>query len=420
MRRTTIGLLALALALTGCGRDSGGGAPEAARDVNTSAPANATIKVWAMGGEGEKLPQLAKEFEAANPGAKIEVTAIPWTEAHDKIASAIAAGTTPDVSLIGTTWMAEFAKTGAIDPVPGLVDKSKFFPAALEPPTVDDTLYGVPWYVDTRVLFYRTDLLEKAGLSEPPKTWEELKSAAEAMQDKAGAEHGIYLPPGKDGSSQHVMPLIWQQGGDVVGADGKFTLDTPEAVKAMEYYKSFFTDKVAPTAVQPGDAERWFIKGDLGFQITGPWMVNVFKETGGAGFEDKFAVAPLPAGPEGNTSMIGGADLVVFKDSKVRDAAWKFVDWLTEPAVQVKWFQLQNGLPSVQSAWEDPVLKNDEKVAPFGEQLKATKAQPALSTFEQVNMMLEAELEKLVVGGVPAAEVAKAMQSKADRIGTGS
>ncbi|WP_327091528.1 extracellular solute-binding protein [Nonomuraea sp. NBC_01738] len=411
------GLLAAALLLTGCGRGAENTAPEAAKEVKDGA-ATGTIKVWAMGGEGEKLPQLAKTYEAANPGVKIEVLSLPWDGAHDKIAAAVAARNTPDISLIGTTWMAEFAKTGALDPVPALIDRASFFPGAMEAVTVNSTAYGVPWYVDTRALFYRKDLAEKAGIKDAPKTWDDLKKLAKAYQDKAGAKWGMYLPPTKPGSGQFVVPWTWQQGGEVV-KDGAYTMDTPEMVKSLAFYKSFFTEKLAPTSLQAGDAERWFIDGTLGMQITGPWMVKKFEELGGPGFADKFGIVPLPGNGK-QTSFVGGGDLAVFKESKNRDAAWKFVHWLTQAETQLSWYDIQKDLPSVQAAWQDQKMSADAKVAAFGEQLKDTKAMPATETWEQVQKMIEEEVEKLVHADAEPADVAKTIQEKAAQIGTGA
>ena len=122
-----------------------------------------------MGTEGEMLGDFVADFEEANPDADVKVTAVPWEAAHDKISNAIAAGETPDVSLIGTTWMGEFAEAGGLEPTPeGLVDEADFFEGAWGSTVVGDTSYGVPWYVETRVLYYRKDLAEKAGWSEAP------------------------------------------------------------------------------------------------------------------------------------------------------------------------------------------------------------------------------------------------------------
>src|ERR1041384_5909014 len=134
--RRSVAVVALATALTliaGCGRDSGGGGEGGATDV-AEGKATGEITVWAMGAEGEKLGEFAQAFMTENPDAKVTVTAVPWDAAHQKIASAIAAKQTPDVSMIGTTWMGEFAKTGALDATPALADKGAFFPGARDTP----------------------------------------------------------------------------------------------------------------------------------------------------------------------------------------------------------------------------------------------------------------------------------------------
>src|SRR5262245_24575544 len=162
--RRDIGLLTtaavtLTLGLGACGRDdTGGGAEEQGAAIKDGA-ATGTIEVWAMGTEGDALQDFSKAFSDANPDAEVEVTAIPWEAAHEKLANAIASGETPDVTLVGTTWMGEFAESGGIDPIPeDLVNEGDFFPGAWGSTEVGGTSYGVPWYVETRVLYYRTDL----------------------------------------------------------------------------------------------------------------------------------------------------------------------------------------------------------------------------------------------------------------------
>ncbi|WP_336215185.1 extracellular solute-binding protein [Nonomuraea sp. LPB2021202275-12-8] len=303
-RRAAAGLLAMALLVTGCGRDAGQ-TPEQAQDVTTGA-LSGQITVWAIGEEGKALGAFAKEFETANPGVKVNVTPMGWDVAHDKITSAVAGDATPDISMIGSTWAGELSKTGALDPTPGnLFDKADFFPGAWQTVDVGGTAYGVPWYVETRVLFYRTDLAEKAGV-EPPKTWEELKTFARALKEKGGAKKGFnqgYL----EGSWQEVVPLIWQAGGEIV-KDGRYTFDTPEAVTALKHYASLFTEKLAPNDTPRGAFPQNFIKGEVGAFFLGPWMLGVLDNDGGPGFKDKFDVAPYPKGPVSATSFVGGSD----------------------------------------------------------------------------------------------------------------
>jgi multiple sugar transport system substrate-binding protein len=406
------------LAVVGCGRESADGGGEAAKPVDTGT-AKGEITVWAMGTEGEKLPALAKEFEAANPEAKVNVTAIPWDAAHDKIATAIAGRETPDVSLVGTTFMAEFAKSGALDPTPSIIDGAQFFPGGWDTTVVNGTSYGVPWYVETRLLYYRTDLAERAGVS-APTNWAELTEFVQAMKEKAGTQWGISLQAGGKGAWQTFMPFVWQAGGSVTNEDGKqFTLDSPEMVKALEYYKAFFADQLTPSTLpRPGELEQGFVAGTYGAFFSGPWHIGLIREQGGEAFADKWAVARMPKETAG-TSFVGGGDLVVFKDAKNRDAAWKFVQYLTRPEVQIKWYGAVGDLPSVKSAWQDRQLSGDRLLKTFGEQLDEAKSPPAIATWEQVATVIDTQVERVVKGVVSPADAAKTMQSEATSIGTG-
>lgn len=424
MRRKSalpVALLATtAVLLSGCGRDSetsGGGG--AAQEVSTD-KATGTITVWAMGAEGEKLPALAKDFEAANPGAKVQVTAIPWDAAHDKFTTAIAAGKTPDAAMVGTTWMGEFAGQDALDPTPPSIDAAAFFPGAQKTTEVNGRSYGIPWYVETRLIYYRKDLAAKAGFAEPPKDWAGLKAMAKAMQDKAGAKWGIGFQAGGTGSWQSVLPFAWSNGASLTGTDGKsYTFDTPEMREAVSYYQSFFTEGIADKAAPPTPTtEPDFVSGKVPMFISGPWMISAVEKVGGAGFKDKYGVMQIPA-KKTSASFVGGSDLVVFKNTKNRDTAWKFIKFLAEPAVQVKWYQSSTDLPSVTSAWEDPALKSDANLATFGTQLKTAQAPPSFPTWEQVIGQFDSELEKVTKSGADPAAALTAVQKQAESIGTG-
>ncbi|TDV48910.1 sugar ABC transporter substrate-binding protein [Actinophytocola oryzae] len=415
-RRLLAALAVVALALSACGRDSEGAGPEQG-DAVASGKASGEITVWAMGTEGEKLSVLADDFMKENPDAKVSVTPVPWDGAHNKLAAAIAGQATPDVSMLGTTWVGEFAKTGALDVTPpDFVRKEDFFPGAWETGLVDGTSYSVPWYVETRLLYVNKAVAEKAGISSSPRTWNELFQAAKDMQAKGGAKWGIYLQPGQTGAWQTVMPLVWQNGGDI--HDGQnFTLDSPEAVQALEYYKSFYDSGLSTRdRLREGETEPKIISGEIGAFVSGPWHIGLLNELGGKG---KFDLWPMPSGSGDFTSFIGGSNMAVFRNSKNRDAAWKFVSYLMQPDVQVKWYGTVSDLPSVQAAWDDESLAGDPQLKVFGDQLDKAKAPPAIPTWEQIAAAVDTELEKLAKGTETADAAAKAMQSQATSIGTG-
>ncbi|QBR92253.1 sugar ABC transporter substrate-binding protein [Nocardioides euryhalodurans] len=420
--RTSIAVLAAAsLALTACGREDSAAGGEAQSEEIASGEATGTIDVWAMGTEGEVLEDFSAAFEEANPEADVKVTAVPWESAYDKLSGAIASGETPDVSLVGTTWMGEFAQAGGLMPTPeNLVDESAFFPGAWESTEVGGTSYGVPWYVETRVLYYRTDLAEQAGWDEAPQTWDELKTFAQDLESKAGVEYGLNLQPGQTGSWQTVMPFAWSNGATLTNEDAtEYTIDSPEMAEALDYYTSYFDEELSPTRLlDPGELETGFAKGTYGAFISGPWHTGLVEDAGVT--QEQYTVAPMP-GPDGapGSSFVGGGDLVVFNDSDNADNAWKYVQWLSEAETQQAFYDEVGDLPAVQEAWETGELAEDPQLQVFGQQLENAESPPAVPTWEQVAGSIDSIVEQASKGDLPGDEAASQMQSEASSIGTG-
>lgn len=410
-----VGLLASAA----CGRGADEGPKTEAEDVSAG-EATGALDVWAMGTEGEELGPFVKDFEAQNPDVDLTVTAVPWESAHDKIATAITSGETPDVSLIGTTWMGEFAAMDGLEPTPdGLVDPESFFPGAWESTLLDDTSYGVPWYVETRTLFYRKDLAAQAGWDEAPTSWEELTEFGQAMKAE-GVDVPVYVQPGQTGAWQTALPFAWSAGASMTSDDGAdYTLDTEGMREGLAYYQSLFDDGLSETGLlDPGELESGFAKGTYGAFISGPWMTQLVKDAGLA--EDQLGIAVLPGQEEGmGTSFIGGGNLAVFQDSDNKDAAWKLVSWLSEPDVQADWYAAIGDLPAVQSTWDEGALAEDPLLAVFGEQLEDGQAPPTVPTWEQVAAVIDRDIEQLVNGRISLDEATADMQSQAGSIGSG-
>jgi multiple sugar transport system substrate-binding protein len=157
--------------------------------------------------------------------------------------------------------------------------------------------------------------------------------------------------------------------------------------------------------------------GSIGSFVSGPWHVGILEETDSDGMTD-VGLTPLPAGAM-QASFIGGANLAVFKDSENRDAAWKFIEWLSRPEVQVEWYKTVNDLPSVASAWDDPAIADDEYLAVFGTALETAVAPPAIPNWEEVASVIDTELENLTKAGADPQEIATTIQAQATSIGTG-
>jgi multiple sugar transport system substrate-binding protein len=420
--------LVVALVTAACGTNQGsgagsaapataaGGSEPAASTAGSSPAANLSgeLTVWAMGNEGTKLSTLADAFTKANPGVKVSVTPVDWGQAVAKLQTAIAGNTTPDVSQMGTDMMGQFGATGAFEPVPSDIASSTYFESAWNTNDVAGVVSGVPWYVETRLLYYRTDIAEKAGITSPPATWDDLMAMAKAMKEKGGSKFGISLGTK---NWQEYFPFLWQNGGDVVDASGKPALNSPQAVEALTFYDSFFKAGLTPKSVPEGfDITPAFVKGDNPMFFSGPWHLGLIDTAGGADFKAKWAIAPMPKKVTG-TSFLGGSNVVVFKNSKNKDAAWAFVKFLSDPKTQALWYTTATDLPAVQAGWDDPTVKSDPNEALFGEQLKDTKAQPVSATWSELSSALNDTLEKMTTGGMEPQAAADQMQKDAESIG---
>jgi len=407
---------AAAIALTGCGRTSDTGSGPAEASTIGDAKAEGTLTMWAMGAEGEALPEFVKKFEEANPGVTVDVTPVPWDAAYSKFQTAIAGGNTPDLAMVGSTWMADFGD--ALQTVPTDLSTDGIFPGALDSTMIDDRATGVPWYVDTRVLYYRTDIAAQAGWTKAPSTWDDLKQMAADMQSKGGADYGIRFPAGND-SFQGNLWMPWSNGAELEDS-AKWTLDTPETAEALDYYQSFYTDGIANPAADrsAGAQEADFVSGKTPMLIDGPFLIGQLETLGGSGFSDKFTTAVLPA-KELSTSFSGGANLAVFDNSKNAASAWKLVQWLTQPDTQAAWYDATGDLPAVQDAWKADALASSKTLAAFGTQLETAKSVPAVTTWVQVAAAGDAMLEKIRLGQQSPADGLKELQATADQLGLG-
>ncbi|MFE9043545.1 extracellular solute-binding protein [Streptomyces sp. NPDC007818] len=417
-RATSVGLAALLLA-TACGRTADSGPDKQAASLGDG-PAKGKVTMWSMGDPDLTLEALAKEFEKRNPEADVQVTPVPWDAAHDKLTTAIAGGNGPDVSLIGSTWMAEMAAMNGFEATPKEISPGAFFPGQWETTEYQDTAYGVPFIADTSVIYYRTDLARKAGITRPAQDWDGFYANLEALQKTAGKQN----PKLRHASGMQTgfnawlfwLPLVWQSGGDIYDAGTKkFTFDSPEVTQALEYYGKIFANKMAPT--DKTDGQQGFRDGLIATLQQGASVGgNLHKDS--PELDASWQTMPLPANRD-SAGLAGGSDLAVFKSSDNKDAAWKFVRFLTEAENLATYGAGTGQLPAAIGAWSDERMKSNSKLAAFREQLEVTKAPPALTTWQQIASAIDSELEKLALGKAGVAEVQKALQSKATSIGTG-
>lgn len=401
-------LAATAVAAAACGGSGGG------KDV--AADQKQTLTVWGMGTEGEKLGEVAKEYEKLHPNVTVKVTPIGWDVAHQKLVAAAAAGTLPDIAQMGGTYLGEFADLGVLEPVDTKTFRQEdFFKAGWDQGVADGTAYGVPWYVDTRVLYYRTDLAEKAGITEPPANWQELQQDAAAFQKKAGSKWGIYLQSSGLDTVQSFYPFLYSAGGTIVDDNGKAAINSPAAVKAFEYFGSFFDKGLSRKSVQPGyDVTKDFNTGVVPMFFSGPWHMGILKEQYPQ-LKGKWAVTPVPA-EQSSVSMAGGSSLTVSKDSKHKAAAQEFIKYLTDAEGQADWYRRTADLPANKAAWNSGDLAQSPEMQIFRKQMETAKAAPTLANLTEITSKVDDALGAVDQGKSSAKTAADTAQSQVESL----
>jgi multiple sugar transport system substrate-binding protein len=375
------------------------------------------ITVWGMGEEANSLDKLAQLFMEEYPEYEVDVQAIPWANAYEKVLTGIAGRQVPDVAQMGTTWMASFGSMGAFEDLAPYIESSEvvkpenFFQGAWETGKVGGKQYGIPWYVDTRVMYYRTDLLAQVGYDHAPQTWDELYDAVKKLVEN-GSRYGITLYQPQD-NYQVLLPFVWQNSGDILDSKGNVIVDKPEFVEAFEYYTRFFTEELTPIA-GGGNLFQDFASGDTPIFFSGPWMVSMIRAQIPQ-IDGKWDVALMPE-KKSRTSFMGGSDLVIFRDSKNKEAAWKFIEFLSRPDIQVKWYQIVNALPSTSNAWEDPVLQADPMIATFGEQLNDAKAPINIPEFQEISVSIDSMVQEAIYGRKTPEQAAQDLKKEIEKI----
>ncbi|HEU4733809.1 MAG TPA: sugar ABC transporter substrate-binding protein [Kofleriaceae bacterium] len=369
--------LALALAAAGCGEPSG--------------TAGTTLRLWAMGREGEVVAELIPEFERAHPGIRVEVQQLPFTSAHEKLLTAFVGEATPDVAQLGNTWLPELAALDALAPLDAEVAGSRvvrpadYFAGIWDTNRIDGVLHGVPWYVDTRLLFYRPDELAAAGFAAPPVTWPDWLAAMRAIKAQVGpARYAILLPVDE---YEPLIALALSQDDPLLRDHGRWgNFRSPGFRRALRFYLTMFAGQLAPVATQTEVPNPWdeLARGYFAFFLHGPWSIGEFRRRLPAEQQALWATAPLP-GPTGpGASFAGGSSLVVFRASRHPREAWQLIEYLSAAEQQRRFYALTGDLPARRAVWDAPELASDPPVRAFRDQLERVRPSPPVPEWERI------------------------------------
>ncbi len=411
LRRTggRLAVLLAVLALAACAR--------------TPADPRQVLTFWAMGREAEVVGQFLPEFERSHPGIRVDLQQIPWTAAHEKLLTAFAGDTLPDVCQLGNTWIPEFALLGTLTPLQPYADASKvvepddYFPGIWDTNLIDGQLVGIPWYVDTRLLYYRKDILRASGVRLPIRNWDEWRAAMARVKAHVGANRYALLMPLNEFEQQLSLGL---QTGDPLlrDHDNRGNFASPGFRKALAFYAETFDKGWAPKLSETQISNVWdeFFNGYYAFYFSGPWNIREFRARAPEKLKDQWGTMALP-GPDGpGAGIAGGTSLVVFRGSRHKDAAWQLIEFLSRPDIQQRFHAAIGDLPPRRSTWHAPQLEGDPLARAFRDQLERVKPTPKVLEWERIVQQMRLVTEQVVRGGLPQDKAVTLLDAQVDGI----
>jgi multiple sugar transport system substrate-binding protein len=405
-----VALLALALVLAfsmvGCG-------------TKTTGPVTIHILTQQQAGmKPEEIDQIARDFEAKNPDIKVVMEYVGYDYIHDKIVTGMAA-TPPayDASMIDVIWPDEFIKAGYLLDVTNRITpemKSGIFPASWNGVTRNGKVYGMPWLMDVKYFMYNKDILTKAGFNEPPKTWEELVTQAQAIKKMGLVEFPIMWSWNqKEGVVCDFTVLLYGNGGAFLDASGKPAFNNDKGVQVLTWMKQTIDDGLTnPSAISSDEmvVESDFLAGNSAFAVN--WLFQYADSTKPdmSTIVGQAALAPMPVFAAGaaagiqSASVDGSSSFAIMATTPYPDQVWKFLTYLTSNEVQTQYSAEM--LPIWQADFQGDALAKLEAATPsnpvtvpaFLAQFPFANERPTVPYYNEASAALQLAIQEALTG----------------------
>ena len=420
------------LGTAGCGGGGGGQGAGPAQIIFSFGP-----------DESGTLQELVERFNREHEG-EIRVEYREASRITDEyfrqLASDFGAGASPPIDVIGgdVIWASEFARNGWIEDVtrraytdyqPRVPDA--FLDAPIASCSYQNKFWGLPWFTDAGLLYYRRDLLEESGFDAPPTTWDGLKEMANRITQDAGTRYGfVFQGANYEGGVTNGLEYIWNAGGDVLTgnitvndpdkifniAPNQILIDNPNAIRGLQIERSMIEDGVAPEEVadfREDESLDAFNAGDAVFLRGWPFMYQIFGQEGQVN-QDQVGIAPLPVAEEGmqSYSCLGGWNMYVNASSQDVDAAWTFVKYATAPEQQ-KFRALEGSfLPTLRELYEDQEILNEVPVIERGGDIieNNARSRPVTPFYSDISTRLASAFNANLRGETSPEETAQRLQ----------
>ncbi|RWR03074.1 ABC transporter substrate-binding protein [[Pantoea] beijingensis] len=349
---------------------------------------------------------MASDFEKQHPDIAVNLEFVPYEALHDKIVAARGAGSNGyDVVLFDAIWPAEFTRFDLLQDVSARInaeDKSKIFPGAMNTVIYKGKTLGMPWILDTKYLYYNKAMLEKAGISNPPQTWQQVMEQSEILKQKDVVKYPLVW------SWSQAEALICDYTTLVSGFGGEFyqneklNFTNPGAMKAVTYMKETLDKGLTnPNSREylEEDVRKAFSNGDAAFALNWTYMYNMANDPKQSKVAGDVGIVPAPGDAPGKASAVNGSmGLGIAKASQHPDESWQFISYITSQPVQDKYAKLS--LPIWKSSYDDPVVQKGQEalINAAKQSLNVMLSRPETADYSRLSNSLQQQLQQILQG----------------------
>lgn len=359
------------------------------------------------GPDGEALAGAAKRFEEAT-GKSVEIVAAPYDNVLDKVVSACTAKTGAyDVVLIDDPWFPLMSGGNCLEP---LTDHFKaagvsgpdadFVPNTLklcQEPYGEGAFYCLPYTGNAQLFFYNPAMLAEAGFTKPLETWDDVLAGATAVTEAGKGRTFGYVLRGIQGHpiADGFLPIFWSFGGQIFDKDNKAAVNSPEGVKALEFYLKL--RDVSPPGISGFDSEElqnYMTTRKAAAAVFWPIFISRFEDPNASNVVGEVKYSAMPSETVTGKSMIGNWLVGISSESKNKDLAYEFISFASS-AEQMKIAAEHGNSPVRISTFEDKELVADPRFRHFPvllEALNNSEARPRQPRWPEIVQALGTEL----------------------------
>jgi multiple sugar transport system substrate-binding protein len=338
-----------------------------------------------------------------------------------------AGGEDLDVILGDVIWTAQLAESDWISDLSDRFTESQrkeFLPGSVEAITYEGKTFGMPWFTDTGLLYYRKDLMQESGFDGPPKTWDELKQMTLKVREDAGLKYGfVFQGAAYEGGVCDGMEFIWTHGGEVLDPDDptRVLVDSPEAIAGLATERSMITEGISPegvTVYKEDESAGAFLNGDAVFLRNWPYVYALVGTSEYPKLDpEQVGVSELPSadGEPGN-GTVGDQPLYISSTATDPDAAWKFIQFLSAPEQQKIRAVEGAYLPTRTALYSDQEIQEKVPVVVLAQEaLQHTRPRPVSPYYSDMSLEMAEQFNASLSGDISPEEAARTLKEQLER-----